>query len=147
VKNYVSVIFIIFSFGFNGLFGQSAIIEIPGKPIVHYFPDSSFRKVSPSYIKNRYLKSIQTGKEPKLLNQTAAFYNPFVLRFASTPSADVLAVFNKATEIWAQYIVTGVPIVIDVSWTILGRMFWALLVLLQVLHLSMFLLTLPCFTW
>ncbi len=120
MNKFSSVFFIIITFLARISFGQTPIIEIPGKPIVHYFPDSSFRKVSPFYIKNRYLKSIQTGKEPKLLNQTATFYNPFVLRFATTPSADVLAVFNKATEIWAQYIVTGVPIVIDVSWSNLG---------------------------
>ncbi len=100
-------------------FGQSSINEIPGKPIVHYFPDSSLRKAPNSYFKNRQ-KELAKTKSSNLKNQTTSVFNPFVLRFATTPSAEVLAVFNKATEIWSQYLVSGVPIVVDVSWTNLG---------------------------
>jgi hypothetical protein len=120
VKNYFSVFFIINLLSAFSLFGQYPTTEIPGKPIVHYFPDSSFRKVTQSYLKNRLIQSLQSTKSPKLYNQTTAFYNPFVLRFATPPSADVLAVFTKATEIWSQFLVTGTPIVIDVSWSNLG---------------------------
>lgn len=103
------------------LFGQEELIRVPGKPVIHYFPDSSQRKAPLSYFKNRALLTQKQQAEKGNLKQlTTATYNPFVLRFATPPSSDVLAVFNKATEIWSQFIVSGVPIVIDVSWSNLG---------------------------
>ena len=94
---------------------------IKGPKIIEYFPDSLVRKASSSYLRNLQLEFNNKNSGIKTFNQATQYANPFKLHFETAPSNDLLAVFNKATEIWSEFIFSSVPINVSIKWTNLGN--------------------------
>jgi len=106
---------------FSEINAQKKTEIIKGPRIIEYFPDSLIRKASSSYLKTLQLEFKNKNSGVKTLSKTTQYANPFKLHFQTAPSSEVLAVFNKATEIWSEFIFSSVPINVYIEWTNLGN--------------------------